>query len=69
MTERETIAAFAELRDAYRSLNPLDQVQAQNFLGNAHVIPSSLVMLLVSALETLRAVFKLIDEWEQRKPQ
>lgn len=43
MNEREAIAVFDDLRRALRSISPQAQVQAQNVLGQAHVIPSALM--------------------------
>ena len=71
MTEREAIKVFDGLRQAFRSLNPTEQIEAQNTLSNAHIVPSALIWGrggFPSALGTLRAVFDLMDEWERRHP-
>ena len=68
MSEREAINVFAELRKAFRSIKPEEQVSAQNILARAHVIPSALLQPFVSALGNLRAVFDAIDKWEARNP-
>ncbi|HYB91250.1 MAG TPA: hypothetical protein VEC38_09405 [Candidatus Binataceae bacterium] len=68
MTEREAIKVFDGLRKACRSLNVQDQVQAQNLLSQAHVIPSALMYEIPKALGALRAVFDAIEKWEALHP-
>ncbi len=68
MTEREAIKVFDNLRKACRAINSQQQVEAQNLLGRAHVIPSALVWEIPKAIGALRAIFDEIDKWEERHP-
>ena len=68
MMEREAIKVSDDLRKAYRALDPQNVVQAQNALGQTHVIPSALMWEIPKAMGALHAVFDAIDSWEERHP-
>ncbi len=64
----DAIKVYDGLRRALKTLQPVEEGQARNALQQAHVISRNENMQISSAMGTLRAFFRKLEDLEGQHP-